>query len=223
MCPDMRIVTLPGVFRPISDSWLLARAVATNVALDRGTAVLDLCTGSGAIGVHTARAGAGAVTAVDASRRAVATARVNARLNGVRVRALRGDLFTAVRGQRFDVIASNPPYVPDPSGDELPTRGARRAWDAGSDGRILLDRIIAEAPEHLREGGRLMVVHSDIIGLDETLAAMTAAGLRDAHVVTTEEGPLGPLMRERADHLRACGRLEPGQRTETVAVLAATR
>lgn len=219
----MRIVTPPGVFRPISDSWLLARTLAEQVPLDRGTTVLDLCTGSGAIGVQTAKAGAGAVTAVDASRRAVATARINAIINGVRIRALRSDLFEAVRGQRFDAIVSNPPYVPDPTGDDLPERGLRRAWDAGLDGRILLDRIIAQAPEHLCAGGTLMVVHSDLIGLDATLEAMRAAGLRDPRVVATEQGPLGPLMRERAEHLQATGRLAPGQDTETVAVLAATR
>jgi methylase of polypeptide subunit release factors len=119
----VRIVTLPGVFRPHSDTWLLARCLRGQ-ALPRAASVLDVCTGSGALAVAAARHGAGDVTAIDVSRRAVVTARINARLNRVRIRALRGDLFAPVTGERFDVIVSNPPYVPA-AGDRLPTRGRR--------------------------------------------------------------------------------------------------
>ena len=159
----MRIVTLPGVFRPRPDSWMLARHLCARV--HPGAHVLDLCTGSGAIAVAAARCGAGRVTAIDVSRRSVATARINARLNGVRVRALRGDLFAPVAGERFDAIASNPPYLPAED-DALPAHGPARAIDAGTDGRVLLDRICARAAEHLRPGGAVLLVHSDLIGLD---------------------------------------------------------
>jgi release factor glutamine methyltransferase len=213
----MRVVTLPGVFRPISDTWLLAGALR-ELHLDHDTSVLDACTGSGALAVCAARAGAGRVTAIDVSRRSVATARINARLNGVAVRARRSDLFSALGAERYDVIVSNPPYVPHPS-DELPARGRRRAWDAGRDGRALLDRLIAEAPGHLHPGGTLLVVHSELCGTEETLDAMARAGLAAA-VVARHRGPLGPLMRERSDHLRARGVLEPGQTDEEVVVVA---
>src|SRR3954464_15176268 len=163
----MRIVTLPGVFRPRPDSWMLARHLCARVR--PGASVLDLCTGSGAIAVGAARRGAGPVTAIDVSRRSVATVRINARLNGVRVRALRGDLFAPVAGERFDVIASNPPYLPAED-DALPDHGPARAIDAGTDGRVLLDRICAEAPRHLRPGGALLLVHSSLIGVDRTVA-----------------------------------------------------
>ena len=212
----MRIVTLPGVFRPISDTWLLAGALRE---LAPGARVLDACTGSGALAVTAALAGAREVTAVDVSRRAVLTARLNAQLNGVTVRARRSDLFSKLGDQRYDLIVSNPPYVPDPSGDRLPTRGARRAWDAGRDGRIVLDRLIAEAPRHLRPGGTLLVVHSEICGIDVTLEALRAAGLRP-QVVTRHHGPLGPLMRDRVQHLQERGALSPGQTEEEVAVIA---
>jgi release factor glutamine methyltransferase len=211
----MRIATLPGVFRPISDTWLLAGVLRE---LAPGASVLDACTGSGALAVTAALAGARDVTAVDVSRRAVLTVRLNARLNGVPVRARRGDLFGSLHDQRYDVIVSNPPYVPDPSGDRLPTRGPQRAWDAGRDGRVVLDRLIAEAPLHLRPGGTLLVVHSEICGTDVTLDALRAAGLQPA-VATRHRGPLGPLMRDRVDHLRAQGRLAPGQTEEEVVVI----
>jgi release factor glutamine methyltransferase len=216
----MRIVTLPGVFRPISDTWMLAAALREH-GLGPDTSVLDVCTGSGALAVCAAAGGAGRVTAVDISRRAVLSARINAHLNGVSVQARRSDLFAALAGERYDVIVSNPPYVPDPT-DALPTRGRRRAWDAGRDGRALLDRVIAEAPEHLRPGGALLVVQSDICGIDATRDAMADAGLT-AHVVARRRGPLGPLMRDRVEHLIAQGALEPGRLEEEVAVIAGHR
>ena len=77
------------------------------------------------------------------------------------------------RGERFDAIVSNPPYVPAPT-DELPARGPARAWDAGRDGRALLDRICAQAPDHLRPGGVLLVVHSSLLGYERTAELLSA-------------------------------------------------
>jgi release factor glutamine methyltransferase len=189
----VRLLPVPGVFRPISDSWLLARVVHDEVRSRADTPrVLDICTGSGVVGVTAARAGAD-VTAVDVSCRAVAAAWLNARINRVRVQSRRGRLLEPVAGRRFDVIASNPPYVP--SDNDAP-RGLERAWAAGPDGRALLDRLIAEAPSRLEPGGTLLIVHSDLIGADETLERIAAAGL-EADVAARERGPLGPLMRER--------------------------
>jgi release factor glutamine methyltransferase len=191
----VRLVPVPGVFRPISDSWLLANAVREEVRSRGATPrVLDICTGSGVVGVTAARAGAD-VTAIDVSCRAVAAAWLNARINRVRLRCRRGDLLEPVAGQRFDVIASNPPYVPS---DVAAPRGAERAWAAGPDGRVLLDRLIDAAPARLAPGGALLVVHSDLIGAEETLERLAAAGL-EPDVVARERGPLGPLMRARTD------------------------
>jgi release factor glutamine methyltransferase len=211
----MRIVTLPGVFRPRPDSWMLARHLCAQVR--PGAHVLDLCTGSGAIAVAAARCGAGPVTAIDVSRRSVATVRINARLNGVRVRALRGDLFAPVAGERFDAIASNPPYLPAQD-DALPAHGPARAIDAGADGRVLLDRICARAAEHLRPGGVVMLVHSDLIGVEPTVAALEAVGLR-VDVLERRRGPLGPLLTARAPLLEARGLLAPGEREEEMVVV----
>lgn len=201
----MRIVTLPGVFRPRSDSWLLARLVRPEIA--PGDRVLDLCTGSGVIAVSAAQKGADAF-AVDVSRRAVWTARFNARLNGTRVDARRGDLFAAVEGD-FDLITSNPPYLPAED-DELPTSGPTRAWDAGRDGRAVLDRICADAPGRLRPGGSILLIHSNVAGIDETRRALAAGGL-EVSVVHSDTGEYGPLMAERVAQLRRRGVLAPGE------------
>jgi release factor glutamine methyltransferase len=212
----MRIVTLPGVFAPISDTWLLARALRQEV-VGAQSSILDVCTGSGALAVCAAQRGARAVTAVDVSRRAVLSARINARLNGVRVRAVRSDLFSALGGARFDVIVSNPPYVPAADGD-VPDRGPERAWDAGREGRAILDRLLAEAPAHLRPGGVLLVVHSEVCGFDRTTSAMEAAGLK-VDVALRQRGPLGPLMSARVRQLEERRLLPRGRREEHVMVL----
>ena len=182
------------------------------------TRVLDLCTGSGALAITAAKAGAGEVVAVDVSRRAVLTARLNALLNGVRIEAVRGDLFGAVGDRRFDLIVSNPPYVPD-SVDALPRRGARRAWDAGLDGRALLDRVCAEAAGHPNPGGTILLVHSSVCGEERTLETLRDQGLTAA-VLVRRRGPLGPLLSARAPDLEAKGLLAPGEGTEEVLVVA---
>jgi release factor glutamine methyltransferase len=212
----VRLITLPGVFKPHSDSWALAGLVGDHVR--PGDSVLDLCTGSGVLAVAAARAGAGDVTAVDISARAVLAARANARLNGVRVDARRGDLFDAVARRRFDVIVSNPPYVPSPR-DRLPARGQARAWEAGRDGRALLDRICAQAPGHLRPGGSLLLVHSSVCGERQTLRALCDAGLV-ASVAARHRGPLGRLLSRRAPMLARRGLLDSGATEEELLFIA---
>jgi release factor glutamine methyltransferase len=210
----MRLVVLPGVFRPPSDTWLLAAHLRAELA--PGMRVLDVCTGSGALAVAAALGGC-EVAAVDVSRLAVFNARLNARLNGVRVDARRGDLMAPVAGERFDLIVSNPPYVPSGS-RPLPARGLARAWEGGFDGRTLLDRICAEAPAHLRPGGRLIMVQSSWCGEEATLARLRAAGLRPA-VVSRRRGPLGPLLSARAAELESLGIVERGVREEELVVV----
>lgn len=195
--PRVHIITpLPGVFHPRSDTWLLADVVRQQDAL-RGADVLELGTGSGAIAVAAAKGGAKSVTVVDVSRRALVTAALNARLNGVRVRPRRGDLFAPVDGERFDIVVSNPPYLPSRS---IPQRGRQRAWEGGEDGRAVLERICAGVADHLRPGGTVLLVHSSVNDLSRTLDALGAADLR-ADVVARERGPLGPLLSARMPEL----------------------
>jgi release factor glutamine methyltransferase len=214
----VRLVIPPGVFRPISDTWLLAEALDRE-SLPPGARVLDLCAGSGALAIRAALGGPRVVTAVDVSHLAVLTIRLNAAINRVRVRALRGDMFNAVTGERFDAIVSNPPYVPAAT-DHLPVRGRARAWDAGRDGRALLDRICDHARAHLRPGGLLLLVHSSLLGLEPTLDALRAHGLA-ADVAVRQRGELGPLMNGRRPHLEASGMLDEGQDEEDVLVIRA--
>ncbi len=212
------LARLPGTYPAQDDTRLLAGMVARS-GLARGRRVLDVATGGGALAIAAAKAGASSVTAVDLSARSVLTARLNSLLNGVRVDVRRGDLFAPVRGQRFDLVTANPPYVPAPDG-VLPRHRIGRCWDAGPDGRAVLDRICAEAPRVLAPDGVLLVTHSAVSGEDETLTRLRAAGL-EAAVVARATVPFGPVMRSRAALLTAQGLIEPGQLDEELVVVQA--
>lgn len=197
----MRLIKLPGVFRPHSDSWMLAEVIARRARA--GQEVLDPFTGSGILAIAAAESGASA-TAIDISRRAVVCARLNALLNGVRLQVLRAADWDPLGGRRFDLIVANPPYVPSP---ERPARGAARAWEGGPDGRRFIDRLCAQSPRHLKPGGRLLMIHSSVCGEEETLARLAEGGLT-AHVLERRTGRLGPLM--AAGMASVDGEPEPG-------------
>lgn len=216
----VRLFVPPGVLPPPSDAYLLAAALRDE-DLPRGARALDVGTGSGVLAVAAARLGL-ATTAVDVSRRAVLAARVNARLNGVRVRARRGDLLAPVAGEQFEVIVSNPPYLPAVA-DELPRRGLPRATEAGRDGRALIRRLALAAPAHLAPGGVLLLVLSSVCGEQAVLRDVAASGLAGVEVVRRERGPLGPRLRARAAELERRGILAPGQREEDLLVVRAYR
>jgi release factor glutamine methyltransferase len=215
--PPALPLTPPGVYAPQWDTGLLARALRRE-GIGSGTEVLDLGTGSGALAVQAARLGA-RVTAVDISWPAVLTARVNALLAGQRVRVRRGDLTDAVPGRSYDLVVSNPPYVPSPSG-RLPRRGRARAWDAGHDGRAFLDRICAAAPAVVRPAGALLIVHSGLCGVRATLRSLADAGLR-ASVTDRALVPYGPILRRRQRWLVREGLLEGDANGEELVVIRA--
>ncbi|MFE2378917.1 HemK2/MTQ2 family protein methyltransferase [Streptomyces sp. NPDC059398] len=200
------------------DTCLLARALRAE-GVTAGMNVLDVCTGGGALALLAARMGA-EVSAVDISRRAVATARVNALRGGHRIRVRRGDL-SVPWDRTFDVVVCNPPYVP---ADRAlpPVRGRVRAWDAGHDGRHVLDRVCAHAPSLLGPRGVLLMVHSGLCGAPATLRQLTQAGLR-CSVIDRADVPFGPVLTARLPWLRAQGLIGPADDTEELVVIRAER
>jgi release factor glutamine methyltransferase len=128
--------------------------------------VLDLGTGSGAIALAIARERPAAnLTAVDASASALAVAAANAARLGLRARFLEGDWFAPVRGERFDLVLSNPPYLAadDP---HLPAlrHEPHSALVSGPTGMESIVAICAAAPEHLLDGGWLLFEHGNTQG-----------------------------------------------------------
>jgi release factor glutamine methyltransferase len=218
---DARVMVYPpGVYRAETDTELLAGVMRRgDYARDRY--VLDVGTGGGALAVAAAQAGARSVTAVDLSRRSVAAAWVNSRLARARVHVRRGDLFDPVAGRRFGLVVSNPPYVPAAT-DALPRYRKARCWDAGPDGRALLDRICAGVADVLTPDGAVLLVHSAVCDTECTLAALQRAGLaaRELARITV---PFGPVMHSRASLLEARGFVSRGQRSEELVVVEGRR
>ncbi|MFD5142086.1 HemK2/MTQ2 family protein methyltransferase [Streptomyces sp. NPDC058401] len=212
-------MALPGVYQPQADTRLLAEALA-HEDLGPGTDLLEIGTGSGAVALHAAARGA-RVTAVDVSWPAVATARLNALRRRLPLRVLHGDYETRAAGRSFDLVVSNPPYVPAPE-SRLPSRGSARAWDAGRDGRAVIDRICADAPGLLRSGGILLMVHSGMCGAGETLGRLAGAGLA-AEVTLTATVPWGPVLRSRRAWLEGQGLAAEAEEWEELVVIRAQR
>ncbi|MFD6425277.1 HemK2/MTQ2 family protein methyltransferase [Streptomyces sp. NPDC060198] len=214
-----RFVRFPGVYAPQADSFFLAAAMRRE-GVGAGMDVLDLCTGTGALALQAARLGA-RVTAVDISRRAVATARTNALFARLPLSVHHSDLLDALPGRRFDVVVSNPPYVPALCATP-PRRGARRAWDAGPDGRALIDRICDAAPLVLRPGGLLLMVHSALSDPDKSVRRIEEAGM-SASVTDRMAIPFGPVTRGRLSWLRDRGLLPADAHTEELVIIRARR
>jgi release factor glutamine methyltransferase len=157
---------------------------------DRASAcrILDLCTGSGVIAVSLAREyPAAQVVATEVSPPAAALARRNAERNAVadRVDIREGDLFAPVRGERFDVIAANPPYIASAVIATLSAevrREPRVALDGGPDGLAFYDRIAAAAREHLNPGGAIVLEHG-FDQADGVRARLVAAGFAGVALV----------------------------------------
>lgn len=214
----MLMLRAPGVYAAQGDTFLLVSALRRE-GLAPGSRVLDVGTGSGAVALAAAQSGA-SVTAVDVSRRALATAWANALLHGKRIGVRTGSLFEPVRGRRFDLVVSNPPYVPSPA--RPPARGIARAWDAGPGGRAVLDRLCREAPGVLEPGGALLVVHSSLCGVETTCTELADAGLK-TQVVARARQPFGPVMRARARWFERQGLIGPGEREEELVVVRGER
>ncbi|GAA2297120.1 methyltransferase [Streptomyces kunmingensis] len=212
-----RLLAPRGVYAPQYDTDLLLRALSDEQVGER-TDVLDLGTGTGALAVAAARLGA-RVTAVDLSWRAVWTARLNARINRTPVTVRHGDLCTAFTPGSFDLIVSNPPYVPAPSA-ALPRRGLARAWDGGFDGRTVVDRVCDAAPRALRPGGTLLMVHSALCDASASLRRLTANGM-SATVIDKNHVPFGPVLRERRTWLCEQGLLDRDATHEELVVIRA--
>lgn len=152
----------PGVLIPRQDTETLVEAALIalqGLAGSSGPSVLDLCAGSGCIGLSLASlAPHAAVTLADASREALEIARRNAHALGAKVELRHGDLFAAVGRERFDLIVSNPPYIPrgELAGLQREVQyEPRLALDGGPDGLEFYRRIAQGAGNHLNPGGSI--------------------------------------------------------------------
>lgn len=184
-----RVAVDPGVFVPRRRTELLAREAAARAS--PGAVVVELCCGSGAVGVAVAAAVPGVeLHAADIDPAAVRCARRNVGAVGGQVHEgdLDAPLPPALVG-RVDVLVANAPYVPTDAVGLMPPEARlhepRVALDGGADGLDIQRRVAAAAPRWLAPGGYLLIETSDRQA-PHTAAAMAAAGLT-AQVVQEAE------------------------------------
>jgi release factor glutamine methyltransferase len=185
-----------GVQPPKAGSLFFCR----HLGVAAGERMLEVGAGLGLAAVLAARAGV-RVVATDVVPGAVAAIRANAALNGVSIDVRLGDAYAPVAGERFDLIASNPPQMPTPRGRERADATAA-ADNGGVDGWEVLDRIIAGAPAHLVPGGRLVFTIFAFLGRKAAFARCEAAGLVP-RIVAAETQAFPRIGYERLEHLRA--------------------
>jgi release factor glutamine methyltransferase len=216
---------IDGVYPPQHDSQLLIDMLEKTELAD-GRRVLDLCTGSGVVAIAAAELGAASVTAFDICPRAVRCSRGNAVHAGVEINVREGSYSGALDYAPFDVIVSNPPYVPTPpAGDTevVPmTAGPAWAWNAGVDGRMVLDPLCESAASMLAAGGSMLLVQSALSGVEQSLKSLRSTGLH-AEVVAFQCIPFGPVLSAQAGWLEVTGRIEKGCRTEELVVVRADK
>jgi len=158
------LVVSPDTLIPRPETERLVELALERLPRGGGARIADLGTGSGAIALALAAERPDAtVAATDASPAALAVAAANARAAGLaNVGFHAGDWFAALPGRRFDLVASNPPYIAD--GDPHLREGDLRfeppaALSSGEDGLDAIRAIIAGAPMHLSPGGWLLLEH----------------------------------------------------------------
>lgn len=182
----------PNVLIPRQDTETLVEGAAKMIRGDNerirrrlNWKVLDLCCGSGAIGISLARLCENVkVFASDYSKEALKVAKKNAIRNRVKIKFSYGDLYRAIGKKRYDMIVSNPPYIKSHMipilQDEVKSHEPMMALDGGKDGLEFYRKIISEAPEHLKKQGvlALEIGHdqaAEVCGLIKKTSAFTMA------------------------------------------------
>jgi release factor glutamine methyltransferase len=167
----LRFSTLPTVYEPAEDSFLLA----TYASSLQGK-VLEIGCGSGIVSLSAARANpANSVLGLDINPAAVECSRRNAEANDIKnARFAISDMFAAIPGgEKFDSILFNPPYLPTTREERLSLEDENAAYDGGEGGLEVFSRFAEAAPRHLAAGGKVAVIATSLgDGMEKTLAGL---------------------------------------------------
>lgn len=188
----LQLETTPAVLIPRPETELLVEQALARIPTDRDVRVADLGTGSGAIALSIATERPRTqVVATDISDEALAVACANADTHEIgNVEFRRGDWLSPLTGERFDLIASNPPYIA--ADDPHLRQGDLRfeppgALASGSDGLDAIRVIVRDAPTHLVPGGWLLLEHGWEQG-EAVQGLLQAAGFVEVTTVRDLEG-----------------------------------
>jgi release factor glutamine methyltransferase len=191
----------PHVYPPQSDTLLLLE----HLSAGESDSVLELGVGCGLIALCLSLK-AKAVVGVDSNHYAIQNAIHNAKQNNTtNARFIHGDLYEPVNGMQFDLIYANPPYVPTPP-DWIETDIIETAWNAGCNGRKVLDRIIDGALEHLNQSSRIVLVQSSLADIPKTIEALESSGFQ-TRILAEKKEKLGPISMARLRWLESQGML----------------
>lgn len=155
----LKFLVNKNVLIPRQDTEILVEEVINIAKNINKPEILDLCTGSGAIAISIAKYIPEArLTAVDISNEALEVAKKNARFNGEssRIEFIQSDMFKKLKDKKFDIIVSNPPYIPSIDIKKLPKDVQKEpiiALDGGKSGTKFYEEIIKEGYKYLKQGG----------------------------------------------------------------------
>ncbi|HEY0947900.1 MAG TPA: peptide chain release factor N(5)-glutamine methyltransferase [Candidatus Paceibacterota bacterium] len=180
----------PLIPRPETEWWTEALCARLEERFkDRPFSLLDLCAGSGAIGLSVlARFPNAKVTFAELVSSHVEQIKKNIEANGLdadRATMYQSDLFEAIVGKRFDIVATNPPYIPSKRtlDASVTTYEPTEALFADEDGLSVIRRIAEDAPAHINEGGELWM-ECDIDNIEEARELLLTHGAKSAEIRT---------------------------------------
>jgi release factor glutamine methyltransferase len=183
---SLNLSVTPDTLIPRPETELLVELAVSKIAGNKSVRVLDLGTGSGAIALAIASECQNAdLIAVDKSEAALIIARENAHKHNLLVNYIQSDWFAALKNQSFDMVVSNPPYIPNKD-PHLKLGDVRfepmTALASGIDGLVDIRHIVATAPRHCMPGAWLMIEHGFDQG-EQVRDFFLAAGFIDVETV----------------------------------------
>jgi len=160
------------VYAPAEDTFLMI----DNLIIKDSDHVLEIGTGSGLVAI-SASFNCREVTCTDINPYAIKCAENNIKLNDVEnITVIKSDLFENIE-ECYDLILFNTPYLPVME-EEHVDDDYSKAWDGGESGREVIDKFIIQAPDYLKEGGKIQLVQSSLSDNEKTLEMFKELGFK---------------------------------------------